>query len=252
MINSKQINPGMVKALKLPLSDEEEAKLSPRDKGFREFVGKLSTLKIFGWRVGRTFPILDDIEMFGFKEGVDYAWDRFLRAITFRYFRQRLHMGLDHFKKGFYSCDFDSMSALEEFTWKLERLGDHMKGCNMHVGVDQDYKRITDTVGLLKRVIADDYLPEFEKEVADKYGDDIRYEASTKGVFGFCNEGKGPFKNKHVGSICLHRREKWKPENHYEIEKAERRKYVKAHNKRMREWHKALQLIEKHIFEWWD
>jgi hypothetical protein len=253
MINSKAINPGFVKGLKLPLSDKEEKELSPLSKKFKDIVEKISSFRIGGWRIGYTFKILDDVGEWGLKRGMEYTFDRWLDAVTFSQFRYQFGLGWDYFKRGFKSCDFDSASALEDFIWKLERLGKHIKRHDIHEGADKDSERIAETVRLLKRFMADEYLDEFEKEVAEKYGDDIRYEARTTGCFGFFNKGKGPFKgNSATCTMTLHRREKWTPENHYEIAKAERAMYRKAHTKRMKEWHKALTIIEKHLLEWWD
>jgi hypothetical protein len=253
MTISKMINPGHIKGMRLPPDEEEEKKLPEWNKKLQKVVSKIER---FCYKYKIPFlqysKALDDLAMFPLKMALEFIWDRFVRTITFRHFRQQLGSGWAYFKKGYRAYDFDSCYAMEMFLWKLERLADVMYDNDRHFGDKENAERIREVIRLINRVIEDDYHDEFETKVAEKYGDNIRYVAKADGLFGSLNKGKGPFKNKHCGAVTMYRREKWTPELDKEINKAERASYRKAHNKRMREWKKALSIIEKHFFEWWD
>lgn len=250
MINSKQIKNSFIKGLKLG-EDKNERELKPWEKKVQKIAGKISdvldNIPIL-WRI----QFFDDLEMFTIDYSLNCLFDRIWRIISLHQFRYRFGMGIDYFKKGYNSNDFDSHSALDIFLWKLGRLEKVISKHDRHFGAEEDAKQIREAIRLFERVIEDDYLDEFEALVAEKYGDNIHYTASTRGIFGFTNKNKGPFKSKHVGSIMKNFREEWTPELDKEIDKAERAMYRKAHNKRMREWKKALNIIEKDFFAWWD
>jgi len=244
---SKMINMGT-------RSGKRAAKLAGKMDGeedkqtrIQKIAGKLSNMRFF-----KHFDIFDDLEMFSVKEALEYEWDRFLRRVTFRHFRQQVGSGLAYFKQGYEAYDFDSAYAMYIFLWKLERLAKVMNDNDRHVGDLEQAKKIKEVIRLINRVMEDDYHEEFEKEVTAKYGDSIRYEASTRGVWGFANKDKGPFKNRHTGSISFNKREKETPENYKKVHKAERRAYLKADKKRKKEWKKALNIIEENFFAWWD
>jgi len=244
------INPGFIKGLNIP-SDEKDKKTPEWNKKLQRFMKKANKYidKIpYIWR----WNIFDNLEWLPLGEALSFMWDSIVRQVTLRHFRQQLRSGLAYFKQGYYAYDFDSAYAMDIFTWKLERLAKVLDENDRHYGDRKYAKQIREVVRLIERVKEDDYVDEFEKEVAEKYGDDIHYRADTKGFMGFRNKGKGPFKNRHCGAVTMSRREKWTPELDKEINKAERAKYRKAHNKRMREWKKALGMIEKDFFAWWD
>lgn len=252
MINSKEIKNTNIKAIRDIEATEDEFK--PWEIRVQKMAARIDKLlknvlpKYFYYKI----DILDDLKLFKPKYALECFVERWTNIITLKQFRYKLGHGIEYFKRGFNSHDFDSAYAMDDFIWKLKRLGKIMYDEDRHVGDKQQAEKIFKTIDLLERVMADDYLDEFEEELAEKYGDNIRYEARADGLFGFFNEGKGPFKNKHVAATTLRRREKWTPENHYEIEKAERVMYKKAHNKRKREWKRALKLIEDNFFHWWD
>ena len=226
----------------LPIS--KISKMKPFEKKVQSIAEFLNDKPIL-----RRIQFLDDLQFFSINESFDFLIQRIVSSITFRQFRGRMKRGLDYFKRGYNTFDFDSSYALEDFTWKLERLAKVMDRNDRHFGDKESAEKIREATKLFERVMKDQYFDEFEKEVEKKYGANIRYTARHDD---FGNQGIGPFKNESVGSLVKYFREKWNPKNHSDIKKAERRKYKKAANKRTREWRKALNIIENHFFEWWD
>jgi hypothetical protein len=246
------MKPGFIKALNLG-PDEDRKEPSKLEKKVMKFFSVIERFCfrhkiVLLWRL----KALDHLSEFPLKEALSFIWDDFVRVASLRHFRQQLRSGWAYFKKGYVAYDWDSSYAMDIFLWKLEKLADILDENDRHYGDKQHAKEIREAVRLINRVVEDDYRDEFEQELVEKYGDDIRYVADTKGFMGFMNKDKGPFKNRNTGCVTFHKREGWTPELHNEIEKAERRAWKKAIKKREREWKKALGIIERHFFEWWD
>ena len=243
-----------LKMLKGNPFDCDEDKLKPWELKLKKFAGwvliAVDRVSKRLERIGRwfEFDIIYDMSEMGPKKAFRFFLRRWWRKLSLRGFRTSLRMGWDYFKLGYKSYDYDAHAALREFIWKLKRIADHIEEHDIHIHAKQDVRRMRKTIELLERVIADDYHEEMEVQVAEKYGDAIHYLAERD-----CwNEDKAPFKNRHVGEISLFKREKWTPENHYEILKAERAKFRKAEAKKMREFKRALDMIHKYLFTWWD
>jgi hypothetical protein len=233
MVVSKAMKPGFIKALNLG-PDEDRKEPSKLEKKVMKFFSVIERFCfrhkiVLLWRL----KALDHLSEFPLKEALSFIWSDFVRVATLRHFRQQLRSGWAYFKKGYVAYDWDSGYAMDIFIWKLEKLADILDENDRHYGDKQHAKEIREAVRLINRVVEDDYHDEFEQKVTEKYGDNIRYEARDKGVFGFCNKGKGPFKRIPGGSSVIYKREGWTPELDKEIDKAERAAYRKARKKRV-------------------
>lgn len=236
-----------IKALKNSAAQSKFRYLKPED---HNWLNKLAT-KLNDLPILRRLEILDDLADYRLSTALVFFIERWIKILTLSELRHKLSTGWDYFKVGFNSWDFDSQVAMTEFQWKLERIAKHLEEHDIHVDAKQCAADIREFNRLINRVMEDDYVDEFMKPVDEKYGDNIHYSASTKGFMGSLNEGKGPFKNPHTGMVTFNKREKWTPETHKEIIKAERVAYKKAWKQRSKEWKKALTLLEKEFFKWW-
>ena len=249
MVSSKAMKPGFVKALKLG-PDKDDKEPSRLEKGIMKFFSKIERFcfrhKI--WIVWR-LKALDHLSDFPLKTALRFIWSDFVRTITFRHFRQQFASGWAYFKQGYEAYDFDSAYAMHIFLWKLERLAKVLEENDRHYGDKENAKKIKQVITLINRVMEDEYIDEFEKEVTEKYGESIHYSAKADD---FMNHNKKLFEGGRIARTSFSQREEWTPENHYDIIKAERKAYRKAHNKRQREWRRALKIIEENFFEWWD
>lgn len=237
-----------IKAIKMESLDKDTSwspkYLSPKDYNWlNNLASRLGNLPIL-----RRFKILDDLADYNFWGAMYLTAERWFEIITLRNLRFRLKLGWDYFKVGFNSWDFDSALALKEFMWKLERIAKYLEEHDRHTDVNECVKQIREFNRLAGRVLEDEYADELEKELEKKYGANIWYWAKND----FWNKGKGPFKNPNCGSMSLTRREKWTVKLDSEINKAERAKYKKAWKMREQEWKKALHILEKNFFKWWD
>ena len=225
-----------MKRLSAMLMPDEKRKISKIGKFFQHLAKKLDSL----WPFNR-WDWVGDMSYMGPKLAIRFFFGRIWDKITLVVFRERLFRSIAYFKKGWYSFDFDSACAMDDFCWKLERIANVLEKHGIAVDSDKRAKEIRHTVFLLRRVIADDYYFENCEPIEEKYGHIVmNWEAKP-------DESGGIPHTRLFGP-----RSKSVPADQPIIKKLEKEAMERAIYQRQRDWEYALKTIQKHFWTWWD
>ena len=190
------------------------------------------------WQDKVDISLLDDIALLGPKDAFTFFFEKLYRKVTLANFRSKFGQGIDYFKVGFKSYDFDSAFALQEFAWKVGRINKCLKENNSFIGVEDACAQMDRVEELITRVLADEYYDLFELPITQKYGE-------REYTFEEINDGS---KN----SRMLSRRKFQTDKDEKAIRRLELAASKAAHKMREKEWKEAIKIIENNVFAWWD
>jgi len=173
---------------------------------------------------------------FGVKRGIYWLLVDIWNFISFYRFRKKFIRGIQYFKQGYESHDYDWCYLIDDIVFKMERISKEIKFKDFHVDSLEDVKKIDEIVGLFKLLREDDF--------EDKYVDEI-----TK-VYG---EKNYDFEKDPITELFKLKvwREKETPENKDIIKKLEDEAFKNGLKDRLRNKKKVFYELYKNIENWW-
>lgn len=154
--------------------------------------------------------------------------------------KKLLDKKLREYKKYFIEsndAEWDWVYILSLFSYKLQRVAKFMETEANTLSAPKKAKELRKVSELFEKVIEFDYEDKYHKEMDAKYG---KLKIRTKKI-------KGSDLTQWLGS-----RAKETPENTKQISKETIAGLRKADRDRQRDLDKALKLISKNLFGWWD